>query len=96
MCRRYPFIYFSGSNNCVAGNFSVILGGTGNSDGGFNNVFIAGSGISAVNPNSLHVNGIWANGIPNGLSGPFPAGTLFWLPVGTVPTFPVTGALWIM
>ena len=42
-----------------------------NNDGGFANAHIAGSGIAlgpgVGNPNSLHINGLWANGIP----GPF-------------------------
>jgi len=90
---------FGGHKNTVAGNCSSILGGFNNYDGGYDNVFIAGSGIALSatvgNPNSLHVNGLWANGIPDGTLGPFNTGTIFWLPVGVVPTFPVTGALWI-
>jgi len=45
---------FSGHKNCVAGNCSAILGGANNSDGGLNNVFIAGSGITASLPNMLY------------------------------------------
>ena len=47
-------------------------------------MFIAGTGITAVNPGSLHVNGLWANGIP----GPFvgipvlPIGTVYYGPAG--------------
>jgi hypothetical protein len=65
-----------GDANNISGSFSAVLGGQGNNDSGLNDVFIAGSGIAAVNPASLHVNGLWANGIP----GPGPGGAL----LGTV------------
>jgi hypothetical protein len=86
-----------GGCNVITGPCSAILGGAGNSDGGLANVQIAGSGIAAVNANSLHVNGIWANGIPVYAGGPAPAvGTVFVVtPGGPVPAG-ASGALWIM
>lgn len=83
-----------GDTNTIYGACSSILGGSGNNDGGLNNVIIAGSGITAVNPNTLHVNGLWANGVPNAGAGPFPQGTVFWLPAGAplpFPPLPTTG-----
>ena len=41
------------------------------------NTHIVGSGISAAIPNALHVNGLWANGIPNWIV-PLP------LPIGSI------------
>lgn len=86
-----------GSGNRVSGTFSSISGGTGNNDGGLTNVHIAGSGITAVNPGSLHVNGLWANGIPVFPAGfPYNAGTVFVVPIGTTPPAAASGALYIM
>ena len=65
---------FSGNGNMVSGSCSSILGGSGNSDGGNSNVFILGSSITAVLPDTTHINGLWANGIPS-----LPGG------IGTVP-----------
>jgi len=92
---------FSGYNNCVAGSCSAILSGANNYDGGLNNVFIAGSGITGVCANTLHVNALWANGLPFNPPGPLtPAqGTIFVLPYGSTPSFPMlpsTGVLWIV
>lgn len=73
-----------GNNNTVSGPCSAILGGQNNNDGGLANVHIVGSGIAAVNPNTLHVNALWAGAIP----GPFPAvpalapGTVYFGPAG--------------
>lgn len=55
---------FGGQNNCVADNFTSILGGTGNTiPAGFPNAHIVGSGIVlgalVGNPGSLHVNNLW-------------------------------------
>jgi hypothetical protein len=82
---------FSGFNNCVASSCASILGGTGNSiPAGFANAHIAGSGIAlgpgVGNPNSLHVNGLWANGIP----GPgYALGVSNTVYFDTVPSLPV-------
>jgi len=92
---------FSGHKNTVAGNCSSILGGFNNYDGGYDNVFIAGSGIALSatvgNPNSLHVNGLWASSMctyPTGF--PYNPGTVFVLPVGSPVPSGITGALYIM
>ncbi|MBL7692884.1 MAG: hypothetical protein JNM41_14925 [Flavipsychrobacter sp.] len=69
-------------------NFSSILGGQNNNDGGFANAHIAGSGIAlgpgVGNPNSLHINGLWANGIPGPFLAipPLPIGTVYFGPAG--------------
>jgi hypothetical protein len=77
---------FSGSINCVAGNFSVILGGTGNSDGGFNNVGIFGQTITASAANTFYVNCLNANSIPGPYAAPpgLPMGTIWYGPAGIV------------
>ena len=94
---------FSGQFNTVADSCSSILGGAGNTiPAGFPNSFIAGSGIvlnpSVVgNPNSLHVNGLWASNMctfPIGF--PYNTGTVFVVPVGTPPPAGIAGALYIM
>jgi hypothetical protein len=79
-----------------SGAYSSILGGSGNNDGGLNNVFIAGSGINAGAvgiPNALHVNGLWANGLPVNPA-TAPPGTVF---ISTTPVLPAwaTGFLMI-
>jgi len=59
--------------------YSSILGGSGNSDGGFNNVFIAGNGITAVAASTLYVNCVNANStpfVPGG--GSLPSGAIYW------------------
>jgi hypothetical protein len=86
-----------GLNNRVTGDFSAILGGNGNNDNGLANVHIAGSGITAVNTDSLHINGLWANNIPvNPVTAPV-AGTVFvWNLPGVPPwALPSTAPLWI-
>jgi hypothetical protein len=89
-----------GTNNISSGACSAILGGQGNNDGGFNDTFIVGSGINvgAVGiPNALHVNGLWANGLPTYAGGPpiAPAGTVFILAPGTPAPAWAQGQLWI-
>ena len=79
------------SRNTSSANYSAILGGSGNSDSGYSNAFIAGSGIvlsaTVGNPNSLHVNGLWANGVPVYPAGfPYNAGPVFSAPIGITPT----------
>jgi hypothetical protein len=44
-----------GNNNICSGNYSAILGGQSNNDGGKNNVFILGSSITGVQPNTTYV-----------------------------------------
>ncbi len=88
---------FSGNGNCVADSCSSILGGANNTiPAGFPNAHIVGSGIvlnagTVGNPNSLHVNGLWANGIPAYPTGyPYPVGTVFSAPIGVTP---LTGSI---
>ena len=78
---------FSGNGNTVAGSCSSILGGSGNSDGGFNYVGIFGQGITGVCDNMFHVNCLWAGNLPlasGGAPGPLVAGTV-WVDDVTVP-----------
>lgn len=81
--------------------FNDIFCGHHNNDGGLANAHIAGSGIAlgpgVGNPNSLHINGLWANGIPlNPVGFPYNIGTIFVVPVGTPPPPGIAGALYIM
>ena len=87
-----------GENNVVTGAYSAILGGNGNNDGGFANTMIVGSGINAVVPGALHVNGLWANGLPvyPGFGPGYAPGTVFVLPAATPPPAGAAGTLWIM
>ena len=93
---------FGGNNNSVADSCSSILGGTGNViPAGFANSHIVGSGITlgagVGNAGSLHVNGLWANGIQFNPLGANP-GTVFALAPGALPLFPLSingGVLWI-
>lgn len=86
-----------GANNTVSGPCSAILGGHNNNDGGLSNVHIVGSGITALSPNTIHVNGLWANGLPTYAGGPpiAPAGTVFILAPGTPAPAWAQGQLWI-
>ena len=73
---------FGGYKNA---NYSAILGGANNNDMGLNNVFIAGSGINAVNVNSLHIEGLWSSPA-TGITGPgtaLPPGSVYWDHIGT-------------
>ncbi len=79
-------------SNITTGAFSSILGGSGNNVGGLNNVFIAGIGITAVAPNTFHVECLNAVNTPAYVPGGYPVNTLtFWalpapalgLPAGT-------------
>ena len=57
-----------GSGNQLSGAYSAILGGHNNNDGGLAGAMIVGNGISAAGPalpNTLYINGLWANAIPN-------------------------------
>ena len=60
---------FSGNGNTVAGSCSSILGGSGNSDGGFNYVGIFGQGITANAGNTFFVEGLNACSIPHIIGG---------------------------
>lgn len=75
---------FAGDGNTVSGLRSVIVGGVGNNDAGLNDVVIAGTGIAAVLANTLHVNALWAGGIPfaPGGAGMLP-GQIYWDVPGT-------------
>ena len=57
-----------GFNNTVSSSGNAILGGVNNNDTALPGVMIAGNNINAASgpliPNALHVNGLWANGIP--------------------------------
>jgi len=88
-----------GKSAAQGGAFSSILGGSGNTIGaGYNNAHIIGSGIvlgpGVGNPNSLHINGLWANGIP---LWPVVAPTGTVVQVNSAGPFPLTGGpLWIL
>ena len=75
---------FSGCNNCVSGCCSVILGGSGNSDGGKNYVGIFGCGITGVQSCALHANALVAQNMCNmTFGGPPPiTGTLYYCVTG--------------
>ena len=98
-------VVLGGQTNVINSDYSSIIGGNGNSipaGAGFINRHIIGSAIAlgagVGYPNSLHINGLWANGIPNAGLGPFPVGTVFWnapgAPIPFIP--PPAGILWIM
>jgi hypothetical protein len=53
-----------GRNNIITGDHSVILGGTGNNDGGWSYAGIFGNGIAAQCDNMFHVNCLWAGSMP--------------------------------
>jgi hypothetical protein len=63
----------------VSGAYSSVLGGVGNNDLGLANAHIVGGGINAVLANTLHINALWANAIPN-FPGGFGAapGQIYW------------------
>jgi hypothetical protein len=91
LCRTINYFYYGtlrttwGDTNVVTGNCSGILGGVNNTDSGLNDTFIAGSGIAAVNPNSLHINGLWANGIPGPGPGAALPGTVYFDNIASLP-----------
>ena len=61
-------VIVGGSGNQLSGAYSAILGGHNNNDGGIAGAMIVGNGISAAGPalpNTLYINGLWANAIPN-------------------------------
>ena len=76
-----------GFNNTVSSSGNAILGGVNNNDTALPGVMIAGNNINAASgpliPNALHVNGLWANGLPI-----YPAtivpNQVFKVPVGTL------------
>jgi len=72
-----------GTFNTVSGDYSSILGGSGNSDGGFNYAGVFGQGVTAVAPNTFHVECLNAVNTPNITTGPA---------TGTVSYYLVTGA----
>ncbi len=74
-----------GTNNVInpGTGDNAILGGSFNNDAGLSSVMIAGNGIAAVRPNALHINGLWANGIPLA-GGGFPFGTVMYKTFGTL------------
>jgi hypothetical protein len=74
---NYASVLGGGSNH-VSGSFSSILGGSGNSDGGFNYVGVFGESVTGVAPNTFHVECLNACATPiyTGPS-PFPYGTIF-------------------
>ena len=67
---------FSGNGNCVSGSCSSILGGSGNSDGGFNYVGIFGQNVTGVIPNAFHAENFVGQNMPlyTGTL-PYPAGS---------------------
>ena len=75
-----------GQNNILSGDqFNAILGGQNNNDAGLAGVMIAGNNITAVNPDTLHINGLWANGIPGPGSGGAIPGTVYWQYISSLP-----------
>src|SRR6185312_2812354 len=71
---------FSGKGNTVSGSCSSILGGSGNSDGGFGYVGIFGQGITAPLPNTFYTNCLNACSTPLYIFGGFPTGTISYFP----------------
>ena len=69
---------FSGNGNIVSGSCSSILGGSGNSDGGFNYVGIFGQAITGVGNNLFHVDGIYVNAMCGPGPGGLVPGTLYY------------------
>ena len=67
-----------GESNRVTGQLNAILGGVNNDDNGLAGVMIAGNSITAINPDTLHINGLWANNIPGPGFGTCPTGTIYW------------------
>jgi hypothetical protein len=74
MQKRTLSFIANGSNNSVTGNYSAILGGSGNSDGGYSYAAVFGQGITAVANNTFHVQCL--NVINAPLFGAWPSGTL--------------------
>ena len=67
----------SGCNNKSTGNCSVVLGGSGSCDNGFNYVGVFGCNVVAVAANTFHVECLNAVKTPN-VGGLFPSGTVYW------------------
>ena len=78
-----------GSGNVVTQQGNAILGGVNNNDGTLAGVMIVGNNIPAAIPNALHINGLWANGIPGPYTAPpsFPSGTVWYGPPGIASAF---------
>ncbi len=76
-----------GSGNCIADSCASILGGTGNIvPAGLPNTHIVGSGITAVCANTMHIEGLWACGLPvYPAFYPYAPGTVFAAPIGGTP-----------
>lgn len=60
-----------GDRNAASGDYSFIAGGSLNSDGGYNNVFILGSNITAVIANATYVQNLRSSGYVIGSSAKF-------------------------
>ena len=75
-----------GFNNTVSSSGNAILGGVNNNDTALPGVMIAGNNINAASgpliPNALHVNGLWANGLPIYPMVPPITNQVFKVPVG--------------
>ena len=71
------------------------LGGQNNNHGGMAGLMIAGNGITAAIPNALHVNGLWANGIPNCPTAAITGKVVAWQP-GFPPLPASARQLWIL
>jgi len=82
-----------GMSNSASGAYSSILGGSGNSDGGFNYAGVFGQGITAVAPNTFHVECLNAINTPIYTGLGYLPGTIFGLcnlyppPVGAYPLY---------
>jgi hypothetical protein len=69
--------------NSVSGTYSAILGGSGNSDGGFSYAGVFGQGITAVAANTFHIEclymkpGVYPCYYGIAISGTYPLGTVY-------------------
>lgn len=72
-----------GCGNQTLGNYSAILGGSGNNDNGFNYVGIFGQNIGGVAANTFHVNCLNACSTPCITASAYPAGTIGYITAGT-------------
>ena len=72
---------FGGFGNTVFGSCSSILGGSGNSDGGFNYVGIFGQNVIGVTPNAFHAENYVAQSMPTSPGAP---GTFYKTTIGAI------------
>ena len=74
-----------GCRNTVSRIYSAVLGGSGNTiNAAYQYAGIFGQNVNAVANNTFHVNCLNACSTPDyTISGPFPIGTIFYLPIGS-------------